>query len=438
MMTESTPATERATATPVSAEETANTTLPGGEDPTPAIDAPETQLRITAVISLLIALFGAGLFAVRAVEQTREAGTAAIERSTQLAAERRAVLEAENTRLETQLVDATARVAELQQAQAAAEARAAELEHAKASAEARAARLEQAQTVAQDGREDQDLEAQQKALETENAQLEAQLARAKISLAELEQAREAAELRADALRRELNQALTAAGATAKPEEPAADLADDWPGAEVGMPGQQATVDAATDAEASAGAGADETKIGAGISAGFATTTATVAGRIGSQTEQGAAQAHRATQETALSERWPAYAELGARFTDDGMLVTLGEQELRFEPGLATLASREPSALRRVNRFLANHPGVRVELRGHTDSTGPAESNRALSKQRAEAVREALISLGTSAKRIRIDGRGEQEPIADNRTAAGRRENRRVEVLLIAERLDLDR
>ncbi|MBK1703712.1 hypothetical protein CKO40_03895 [Halochromatium glycolicum] len=347
MMTNSTPVSDQATPTPGSADELATAALPGGDDPTPAIDAPETQLRITAVISLLVALFGAGLFAVRAVEQTREAGAEAVARTTLLAAEERAALEAENTDLEGQLADATARIAQLEQAQAETEARAAELEQAKTSAQARAARLEQAQAAAQYLNKDLELKAQQAALAAENAKLTEQIARAKARLA-----------------------------TAN----------------------------------------------TGLDAGSAAR---------GQSESGPSQA------TVLGERWPAYAALGARFTDDGMLVTLGEQALRFETGSATLANQEPSALREVNQFLATHPEVRVELRGHTDNTGPAEANRALSEQRAEAVKEVLVSLGTSAERIRIEGRGEQEPIADNRTAAGRRANRRVEILLIADRSDLD-
>ncbi|NBC49937.1 MAG: OmpA family protein [Gammaproteobacteria bacterium] len=395
-MTNSTPASDQATPTSGSADELATAALPGGDDPTPAIDAPETQLRITAVISLLVALFGAGLFAVRAVEQTREAGAEAVARTTLLAAEERAALEAENTDLEGQLADATARIAQLEQAQAETEARAAELEQAKTSAQDRAARLEQAEAAAQDLNEDLELKAQQAALAAENAKLTEQLARTKASLAELEQARAATEQRADELRRELGrelgQALAKARATAA--------------AEANMAQTEARL-------ATANAGLDTGSAARG------------------ESESGPTQAN------ALGERWPAYAALGARFTDDGMLVTLGEQALRFEPGSATLTNQEPSALREVNRFLATHPEVRVELRGHTDSTGPAEANRALSEQRAEAVQEVLVSLGTSAERIRIDGRGEQEPIADNQTAAGRRANRRVEILLIADRSDLD-
>jgi outer membrane protein OmpA-like peptidoglycan-associated protein len=144
-----------------------------------------------------------------------------------------------------------------------------------------------------------------------------------------------------------------------------------------------------------------------------------------------------TTATAVSERWPTYAALGARFTEDGMLVTLGEDALRFTSGSATLAEPQPAGLEPLRAFLATHPEVDVVLRGHTDSTGPAAANLALSRRRAEAVRSVLVAHGISAERIRTEGRGEQEPVADNRTAAGRRQNRRVEVVLISADSGLD-
>ena len=69
----------------------------------------------------------------------------------------------------------------------------------------------------------------------------------------------------------------------------------------------------------------------------------------------------------------------------------------------------------------------VKITGHTDSSGAAEYNQTLSVKRAEAVRDYLISLGADASKMEVAGMGEDKPIADNKTAGGRANNRRVEV-----------
>jgi OOP family OmpA-OmpF porin len=68
--------------------------------------------------------------------------------------------------------------------------------------------------------------------------------------------------------------------------------------------------------------------------------------------------------------------------------------------------------------------------GHTDSVGTDAYNQKLSQRRAEAVKGYLVSLGVSKNRIYTEGKGESEPAADNKTAAGRAKNRRVEVEVI--------
>jgi OOP family OmpA-OmpF porin len=69
----------------------------------------------------------------------------------------------------------------------------------------------------------------------------------------------------------------------------------------------------------------------------------------------------------------------------------------------------------------------IKITGHTDSSGKAEYNQKLSVKRAEAVRDYLISLGGDASKMEVAGMGATKPIADNKTAAGRANNRRVEV-----------
>jgi OOP family OmpA-OmpF porin len=69
----------------------------------------------------------------------------------------------------------------------------------------------------------------------------------------------------------------------------------------------------------------------------------------------------------------------------------------------------------------------IKITGHTDSSGKPEYNQKLSVKRAEVVRDYLISLGADASKMEVAGMGETKPIADNKTAAGRAKNRRVEV-----------
>jgi OOP family OmpA-OmpF porin len=72
----------------------------------------------------------------------------------------------------------------------------------------------------------------------------------------------------------------------------------------------------------------------------------------------------------------------------------------------------------------------VKITGHTDSTGAAEYNQQLSLRRAQAVRDYLVKLGGNASIMEVAGMGEAKPIADNKTAAGRAQNRRVEVEVV--------
>jgi OOP family OmpA-OmpF porin len=74
--------------------------------------------------------------------------------------------------------------------------------------------------------------------------------------------------------------------------------------------------------------------------------------------------------------------------------------------------------------------MKVEVAGHTSSTGPAEYNQVLSERRAQSVADYLISTGLNADRFTVRGYGESEPVADNGTAQGRALNRRVELRIL--------
>jgi outer membrane protein OmpA-like peptidoglycan-associated protein len=77
-------------------------------------------------------------------------------------------------------------------------------------------------------------------------------------------------------------------------------------------------------------------------------------------------------------------------------------------------------------ILAAGPGVRLEVGGHTDSLGAAETNLQLSQQRADVVVAELQALGVPASALESRGYGEEHPVADNRLDSGRDRNRRIE------------
>jgi len=99
----------------------------------------------------------------------------------------------------------------------------------------------------------------------------------------------------------------------------------------------------------------------------------------------------------------------------------------FRTGSAQLTADSIGVLAEVAAALRANPDQVIEIRGHTDNTGNPESNRELSQRRAMSVRDSLIQMGISPSRLSAVGYGQDFPIADNNTAAGRSENRRVEV-----------
>jgi len=79
--------------------------------------------------------------------------------------------------------------------------------------------------------------------------------------------------------------------------------------------------------------------------------------------------------------------------------------------------------------MRREPEPSILIEGFTDSTGPAELNRRLSEQRAQAVRDALVARGVAAQRIQARGYGPAYPVASNDTPVGRQLNRRVQVVI---------
>lgn len=101
----------------------------------------------------------------------------------------------------------------------------------------------------------------------------------------------------------------------------------------------------------------------------------------------------------------------------------------FATGSARLLASSNKSLDEVAKVLETDPGLKLTINGHTDNTGKPDKNQALSEARAKAVYDYLIKKGISADKLNAAGFGQDNPIADNKTAAGRARNRRVELLL---------
>ncbi len=104
-----------------------------------------------------------------------------------------------------------------------------------------------------------------------------------------------------------------------------------------------------------------------------------------------------------------------------------ELQVQFPSNSSVIGDRFDSEIGQIADFMNENPQTTVEIAGHTDSLGEASYNQFLSQRRAEAVAERLTGpLGIDPERVTAVGYGEGEPVADNGTAAGRAENRRVE------------
>jgi len=141
-----------------------------------------------------------------------------------------------------------------------------------------------------------------------------------------------------------------------------------------------------------------------------------------------------TERVALAERLKGTGlTVGIR---EGRLVVILPNKVFFAPGKATLSASGKETLRKVARIIRTQfPNSVIRVEGHTDNTPIRKSgypsNLELSNHRAESVWHFLVeSCGINPKRIYTAGFGEYRPVADNSTEAGRRRNRRVEIVII--------
>jgi len=152
-------------------------------------------------------------------------------------------------------------------------------------------------------------------------------------------------------------------------------------------------------------------------------------RNAQQAQAATAQAQSAEDRAKALER--ELADLKGKKTDRGVVVTLGD--VLFDTGQATLKPGAYATIDRLATVLKEDSSRKVMIEGNTDSVGSDEYNQALSERRAQSVQAALFERGVAASQISTLGKGESTPVASNDTAAGRQQNRRVELVFQEDR-----
>lgn len=117
-----------------------------------------------------------------------------------------------------------------------------------------------------------------------------------------------------------------------------------------------------------------------------------------------------------------------RETSRGIVISLSD--ILFDVDKATLKPGAAQNIARISTVLRQYPDKQIAVEGHTDSDGSDAYNQSLSERRAAAVREALVAGGVSPASITSRGFGESQPVTSNATAAGKQQNRRVEVVVL--------
>jgi len=119
--------------------------------------------------------------------------------------------------------------------------------------------------------------------------------------------------------------------------------------------------------------------------------------------------------------------LQTRETARGLIVNMSD--VLFDTGQYSLKPGAREKLAKISGIVLAHPGLRITVEGHTDSVGGDDYNMKLSENRANAVRGYLVSQGLNSENVTAQGFGKTRPVADNKTASGRQQNRRVELVV---------
>jgi outer membrane protein OmpA-like peptidoglycan-associated protein len=239
---------------------------------------------------------------------------------------------------------------------------------------------------------------------------------------------------AERIQREKQAAAAAAAAQAKAEA-------DAQAAEEAR--RQAELNAAKEAQMKAQAAAEAAELKAQAAAQAAEANAAAsAAAAKAAAEQAALQAKEQAARDEAARAQAATAALRAQLlqqlndvlqttdTPRGLVVNMAD--VLFEFGKYALSKDAQLKLAKLSGIIQAHPGLNLAVEGHTDNIGTAEINMKLSQQRADAVRQFLIAQGLSPDIITSEGLGQANPIADNSIAAGRKLNRRVEIIVSGE------
>jgi len=114
---------------------------------------------------------------------------------------------------------------------------------------------------------------------------------------------------------------------------------------------------------------------------------------------------------------------------DNLMVNL-PGNITFATDSAQIQPQFYATLNEISQTLNKYPNTYLNIIGHTDSTGDANYNQALSERRAASVSSYFVSQGVMQQRISTQGRGETQPIASNDTPEGRQTNRRVQIEIV--------
>ena len=180
-------------------------------------------------------------------------------------------------------------------------------------------------------------------------------------------------------------------------------------------------------EAAARARADAAKAQADAAAAEAEARARAAREAQKAAEAGAQQASQQTEQMRERLKDQLNQVLQTKETARGLIVNMSD--VLFDFNKYTLKPEAREKLAKVSGILLAYPGLKLQVEGYTDNIGSEEYNQKLSEQRADGVRDYLVSQSVKDNNVTATGYGKSDPIADNSTSSGRAENRRVQLVV---------
>ena len=192
--------------------------------------------------------------------------------------------------------------------------------------------------------------------------------------------------------------------------------------------------------ASGEGGMSKTAKGGIIGAGSGAVVGGVIGKAAGSTAKGAiiGAAVGGTAGALIGRRMDKQAEELRRDLEGAQVERVGEGiKITFDSGILypiNSAELQPGAkteLAQLAETLKKYPDTNILIEGHTDNTGTREINQPLSERRAQSVASYLATMGVDRTRMTTQGYADTQPVADNSTAAGRSQNRRVEIAIFA-------